>query len=68
MTVLRPVLPFKKSQILETKGTKELHTESRSSSIRIPFSFSNLSRGEDRKSEALNSSLASKGKKGDRSG
>jgi hypothetical protein len=49
---LRPFLPFKKSRILETKGTKEVQTISRSSSIWITFSFSDLSRREDRKSEA----------------
>jgi hypothetical protein len=45
-------LHFKKFRILETKGTKELHLVSRSSSIWITFSFSNLSRREDRKREA----------------
>jgi hypothetical protein len=68
MTVLRPVLPFKKSQILETKGTKELHLVSRSSSIWITFSFSNLSREEDRKREATDEELVKQVKERKESG
>jgi hypothetical protein len=45
-------LHFKKFRILGTKGTNVLHIVSRSSSIGITFSFSGLSRREDRKREA----------------